>query len=149
MNTITITLRGDDAEPILRHAAERAARYGAYCDHITRKCYRLPSGDGSSKPLAERRKGWQEKFVQAKRMVEAFGVEYEQTTEPETMTVDYPWIGGTTKIVDVGPLGKVGVRSGSHADFKHPMPTWRGSVHDEACRQAADRVVRHWLASIA
>jgi hypothetical protein len=148
MQTIAITLRADDAEPILRSHAERAARYGAYCDFITRGCLRWPSGRGRS--LDEHKKDWREEFLKSKRMVEAFGVDYEPTSEPETLTVDYRYIGGKVKVVDLGfELGKVGMRTGSVPDYKHPLPAWSGGIHEEACRQAAERVVRRWRAGLA
>jgi hypothetical protein len=92
MEQVTITLRTEDAEPVLRLQAEKAARYGAYSDYITRKCYRMPSYSGHG-----------------------------------------PFVHATLFCVP----------------HKRPMPSWRGSVHEEACRQAADRVVRRWKAAHA
>jgi hypothetical protein len=145
--TIMLELRPDDAEPYLREAAEEAAKLGAWVDYLTRKCGNLPCGFDV---LDERKKEWRMKFLRAKRIVEAFGVEYEQTSEEETMTVDYPTVGTKYKIVNLGPpLGRVRMGSGGSPDFKHPYPSYRSGVHAEACRQAALRVVRRWRETIA
>ena len=82
-------------------------------------------------------------------MVEAFGVEYEPTSQDETLTVDYRYVGGTTKVKNFPGIGPVGWSTGSKPDYDHPYPSYRGEVHSEACRQAADRVVRRWRETLA
>lgn len=148
MKTITLELKPDDAEPILRQAAFEAAKYSALCDYVTKRTYNSPWRSGQT--FEETRKRWDELFRKAKRMVEAFGVEYQQTSEEETLTVAFDTAGGTTKVVDLGgAVGKVGWRSGGELDFKHPKPSYRGGVHEEACRQAAERTVRTWRAGLS
>lgn len=144
---INLTLQADDAEPFLRESAKAAAKFGAWCDHIgSRTCGRPSWGDMS---LVDAKKEWMAKFLRAKRIVESFGVDYEQTSEEKTLTVGYRYVGGKTKIVDLGPgLGKVRMNSGSQPDYKNPYPEYRRAVHEEACRQAADRVVRRWRAAL-
>jgi hypothetical protein len=71
--------------------------------------------------LAEEKKEWLARFLAAKRIVEAFGVEYEPTSEAETMTVHFPM----------------------------KSQKYRHGIHAEACRQAAKRVVRTWRATAA
>lgn len=140
---ITITVRMDDVEPVLREAARDAAMYGALCDYMTKRTGNRPTGYGEL--LEDARKRWQAKFLRAKRIVEAFGVEYEPTSEQETLTVDFPWVGGKRKLV-ANLFYEV---SGQTQDFKRPFPSYRREVHQEACRQAADRVVRRWQAQQA
>jgi hypothetical protein len=147
MKTITIELRPEDAEPILRQAAYEAALYGGRWDYINRRTYNYP-GSGS---LEDLRAGWKERFLKGKRMVEAFGIEYEQTSEEEAMTISYPYTKNEkVKIVNLGPpLGSVRVRSGGETDWKKPTPTYRGGVHETAAHAAADRVVQKWKAAMA
>jgi hypothetical protein len=145
MSEITLTLRADDAEPILREAAIDAAKFSAFLDTITRRTGNSPCNSGET--LEAARKRWQKRFLRAKRIVESFGVEYQPTSEQETLTVAYPYVGGTTKLMDVGGI-KFGMRSGSKPDYDHPYPHYRGEVHAEACRHAGDRVVRTWRATI-
>lgn len=145
MNNVALTLRADDAEPFLRKAAEDAAKFGAWCDYITKKTGGNPKSTSESTDDAKKR--WLQKFLAAKRIVEAFGVEYEQTSEEETMTINYNYVGGKTKVMDVGGI-KFGMRTGSQPDYKNPYPYYRGDVHAEACRQAAIRVVRAWRANL-
>lgn len=139
MKTITLELRPEDAEPILRQAADDAAKYSALCDHITSKTWNAPGPH----PLADAKKEWLARFLKAKRIVEAFGVEYEQTSEPETLTVHYDYIGGKRTIMNLPTIGPVGVTRGSVPDYKNPRPAY-ASWHSEACRHAAERVVRRW-----
>lgn len=137
---ITLALRADDAEAYLRQAAEDAAKFGAWVDYIGPRTWHGPRwGD-----RAAAKKEWQALFLKAKRIVEAFGVEYEQTSEEETLTVDFPHVGGKTKVVG----GLLRVTTGSAPDYKDPRPAYRRGVHEEACRQAADRVVRRWRAML-
>lgn len=143
MNTkVSLTLLADDVEPFLRQAAEEAAKYSAWCDHITIKTRNSPSWGRMRLPDAK--KEWNAKFLRAKRIVESFGVEYEPTTEAETLTVAYDHIGGKREIMKVPGIGNVGWVTGSQPDYKHPHPSFYGGIHAEACRQAADRVVRRW-----
>ena len=146
--TITLELRPEDAEPILRKAAQDAAKWGALLDYATRKTGNLRDR-GYGESYEDARKRWQQSFIKAKRMVEAFGVEYEQTSEAEALTVDYRLVGGKVKVLNLsGSVGKVGVRTGGEFDYKHPYPAFRGEVHSQACYAAADRVVRKWRALI-
>jgi hypothetical protein len=140
---ITLVMRAEDAEPILRKQAEEAAKFGALLDYATRKTYGVRE-QGVGESFDEARKRWHLRFAKAKRMVEAFGVEYEPTSEGEALTVDYRWVGGTRKIMNLPGIGPVGHISGSQPDYKNPLPAFRGEVHTEACRAAADRVVRRW-----
>lgn len=146
--TITIELRLEDAEPILRHAAREAAEFGSLLDYVTRKTgNRRHQGHGES--YEDARKRWHQRFVKGKRMVESFEVEYEQVSEGETLTVDYQWVGGTRKIMKIPGIGPVGVTSGSEPDYNHPFPSCRGEIHAEACRRAAERVVCRWRAALS
>lgn len=122
--TVTLSLLAEDAEPILRAAAYRAAYHSALLDHMTARTVDCP-GPGD---FREARKAWNAQFFAAKRIVEAFGVEYEQTSEAETLTVYY----------DLKP-GKV-----AQPDYSKAYPRHAREVHNEACRQAAARVVRKW-----
>jgi hypothetical protein len=141
MKTITLQIRQDDAEPILRQAAMDAAKFGAWLDYITRKTVNQPSAWGNT--FEDRRKEWQEHFLKAKRMVEAFGLEVEPTSEGETLEVYIPMKNEKRKLKVIAGLAFNEV-SGGEPDYAHPLPSWRRSVHEEACRQAADRVVRRW-----
>lgn len=133
---ITITLDASDLEPILRKAAHEAALYGGWVDHVTRRTYNPPQ-DLKWQPE------WKQKYLRAKRIVEAFGVEHEATSEQETLTVHYPHVGG--KKINRGFFVEI---VGSAPDYKNPIPEyWRG-VHANACEAAADRVVRRWRESI-
>jgi hypothetical protein len=139
---IMLLLRPDDAEPILREAAEMAAKFSAWCDYMTDRVWSNPKASNETTAAAKVR--WQKKFLRAKRIVEAFGVEYEQTTEAEAMTIEYRYIGEKRKSIG----GLMTYTSGGKPDYKNPEPAYRREVHAEACRQAADRVVRRWLATI-
>jgi hypothetical protein len=142
---IDLTLLDDDAAPILREAAEDAAKFGAWLDYITRKTWQAPSNTGER--LDDARKRWQARFLRAKRIVEAFGIEYEATSEQETMTVTYRSVGGTRTRKVIGRLA-FNVINGSRLDYDHPEPCYRSEVHAEACRQAAKRVVHRWRAAL-
>lgn len=147
MKTINITLRTDDAEQILRAAALDAARFSAWVDYVTPKTHEAPfASNGQTR--AEQKARWKERFLKAKRMVEAFGVEYEMTSEEETLTVTYRWIGGKAIRRTVGNLAFNEI-VGSKPDYANPEPCYRRNVHEEACRAAADRVVRRWRAGLA
>lgn len=136
--TINITLRADDAEPILRQAAYDAAKFGALCDHMTAKTHDAPTITGET--IADARRRWSALFLRAKRIVEAFGTEYEPTSEQETLTLWFDYIGGKTRTTEMG----FRVTEGSQPDYKHPRPAYRREVHTHACHAAADRVVRAW-----
>jgi len=139
MQSITLELRTEDAEPILREAAELAARYGAWLDYVTPRTWNFSLGVND-----EVRKRWHEKFTRAKRIVEAFGIDHEATSEEETLTVSYPMKNEKReRRIGVAGLAYVSV-SGGEPDYKKPRPSYRRGVHDEACRQAAERVVRRW-----
>lgn len=146
-NAIMLALRPEDAEPILREAAREAAEFGGLLDHVTRRVERKPyRGHGEAYEVT--RKNWQARFAKAKRMVEAFGVDVESTSEAETVTVDYPYEGGKRKPMDVAGV-RFNYVTGSQPNYKKPYPVhWRG-VHAEAAIQAADRVVRRWRQTIA
>lgn len=141
MKNITLTIRADDAEPILLKAAEDAAKYGAWCDHITIRTYNAPRWRGMK--LADAKKEWMAKFLQAKRIVESFGIEYEQTSEPETLTIYIPTKVLKSHIVEIAGLRMRHVDK-SVPDPKNAVPEYRSDVHAEACRQAAKRAVRKW-----
>jgi hypothetical protein len=138
---VTITLRADDAEPLLRKAAYEAAKFGSWCDYITRRTYNPPSNPSTA------RAGWQESFLRAKRTVEGFGIQYEMVSEEETLSVHIPdkvlkshlttIAGMTFRHIDKSVL-----------DPKRMMPSYRGEVHSQACHAAADRVVRAWRQSL-
>lgn len=141
MKTITIELQTEDAEPILREAAKDAARWGSLADNITRNTYDYPRGH--SERFDDARERYRTKFIKAKRVVEAFGVEVDQPSEGETMTVYEP------DIVTKSHLVKVAGVTFRHIDASKPnpkgrMPSYRRGVHEEACRQAAERVVKRW-----
>lgn len=142
MKTITLELRPEDAEPILRENAMLAAKYGAWLDFITRKTVESPKPSGT--PFDQWRKNIQSRFWRAKRIVESFGVEYEPTSEGETLTV---WMG--TKILKshiVEPIKGFPMRfiDKSEDDPSDLRPQYREEVHTEACRQAANRAIRKW-----
>ena len=139
---VTVTLRIDDAEPFLRKAAFEAAKFGALCDYMTKRTANcVERGFGES--FDDARARWSERFRAAKRIVETFGVEYEQTSEQETLTVGYPLEGG--KVKRVGGFDFV---EGSKLNYNKPHPEYRREVHTHACYAAADRVVRKWRESV-
>lgn len=146
MKNTTLTLPIEDAEPILRKAAYEAARFGGFLDYIGRKTYLPrgmpgPHGDGYDAS----RQIWQARFLKAKRMVEAFGVEYEQTTEPEALGTTYPyWKNEKVRRRHVPGIGMMIHREGGEPDMKRPVTTYQGNIHDDACEAAAERVVRRW-----
>lgn len=144
---IKLTLRSDDAEPILRKAAYEAARNGALSDHMTLKTHDAPTGFNES--FIHARARWLADFLSAKRIVEAFGVEYEQTSEPETLTVWHDYVGGKRKVRNLPGIGPVATVTGSQPDYRHPRPAYRREVHSHACHAAAERVVRAWRQSLA
>jgi len=140
--TVQIALLADDAEPILRRAAEDAAKYGAWLDYITRKTWDAPGRGAESREKVRRE--WSNSFRHAKRVVEAFGIEYEPTSESETIAIHYPhMVGGRFENV-----AGFRMRTGGETDYKRPEAIYRRSVHAEACRQAAKRVVRRWRAGV-
>ena len=140
--TVTIDLRVEDAEPILHEAAYEAAKFGAWLDHITRRTYNPPSA-----LTTENRARWQAKFLRAKRIVESFGVDYEPTSEEETLTVYIPMKNETRKLKTVAGFQFTEV-SGGEPDYAHPQPQYRRGVHEQACLEAAKRVVRAWRATL-
>jgi hypothetical protein len=137
---VTLTLRADDAEPILREAAREAASYSALCDHMTKRTVGLPC---HVKNIDERKKEWQAAFLRAKRIVESFGVEYDATSEAETLGVYIPDKVLKSHIVRVAGVAFRRVDK-SVPDPKNAMPLFRGAVHSEACKAAAARVVGRW-----
>lgn len=136
--TITLELRMEDAEPILREAAYEAAKYGAWCDYITPRTYNPPV-----RVTPEARAGWATRFLRAKRIVESFGVEYEPTSESETLTVHIPDKVLKSHLVKIAGMTFRHVDE-SVSDPKRAMPEHRREVHSQACHAAADRVVRAW-----
>lgn len=144
---IALTLHADDVESFLRQAADDAARYSALVDHMTPRTYQSPWRSGV--PFEAQHKEWNARFLRAKRIVEAFGVEYEMTSEAETLTVHIPMKGQKRKMHTVAGLARFATLSGGVPDLKHPLPCYFGGVHAEACRQAADRTVRKWRAMLA
>ena len=137
-NKIALMLLPDDAEPILRKNAYAAAKYGAFLDYITLKTYNAPN-----RPDAEARKRWQASFLSAKRIVEAFGIEYELTSEQETLTLHFPYVGRKRKLKNVAGMAFYTV-TGGKPDYAHPQPSYRHEVHSAACIAAANRVVKAW-----
>lgn len=146
MQTINLTISADDAEPILRAAAMDAARYGSWCDYITAKTYCAPWAS-NGRTRIEQRADWNARFLKAKRMVEAFGVDYEMVGEAETLTVHIPMKNEKRKPRVIAGMKFVEV-SGGEPDFRNPQPCYRSDVHEEACKQAAARVVRAWRAGL-
>jgi hypothetical protein len=142
MKTVSVALPIEAAERILREAAKDAAYYGALVDHVTRAAGNRP-GSLKGKTFDDARAEWRRDYLEAKRLVEAFGVEVEQTSEAETIGVGY----GTKP--KLGPNGRprklvLGMFREVETDFDKRHPEYRREVHAEACRQAAARVVRAW-----
>lgn len=140
MKTITLELRSADAEPILRKAAFDAAKFGAFVDHFTRRMAYAPHGPGT---FDEKRKEWQASFLAAKRMVEAFGLSHEQTSEEETLGVYIPDKVLKSHVKTVGAFAFRHIDK-SVPDPKNAMPSYKSGIHSDACRAAAERVVRRW-----
>lgn len=138
--TVRLELMPEDAEPILRKAAYDAARYGAYVDHLTRRTHNPPSRNGRS--FDECRAEYSDRFRRAKRIINAFGVEHEVTSEAETLTVEYPMKNQKKVARRIPGIGVVNEISGGTPDFKKPIPSYRRGVHEDACQAAADRVIR-------
>lgn len=142
MSTVTLSLRVEDAKPILRKAAYEAALYGGHADHIPRRSWGRPGPTGET--FDDFRKRCAGRFVEAKRIVEAFGVEVELTTEPEAMTIHYPHRkGGKYKKHNVAGF-VMRERIGGETDWSKPEPMYRSEVHRYASEAAADRVIRAW-----
>jgi hypothetical protein len=141
MKTITLQLRPDDAEPLLAAAARDAAQFGAWCDYIDQRTVNAP-GSGWQNLAADKKK-WLAEFLRAKRIVEAFGVEYEPVSEAETLTVYIPMKNEKRKLIDVAGF-KYTRCTGGEPDYKHPQPSYRRGIHGEACGHAAARVVARW-----
>jgi hypothetical protein len=146
MKTVTVTLTLDDAEPILLRAAEDAAKFGGWLDYVTRRTYNAPTGHGETLDAA--RKRWQPRYAAARRVVRAFGIDPEETSEEEALTITHPYKGGKRVPVNVGGLIHYTRIEGSQPDYNDPMPCYRSDVHAEACRQAAKRTVRLWRATV-
>lgn len=144
---VTPALLADDAEPILREAAVEAAKFGSLCDYITRKTYNVRYV-GHGETIDDARKRWTAKYLRAKRIVEAFGVAVDQPSEGETLTVHVPNKNEKRTRVKVGGLLQYTRVEGGVPDYKNAMPEQRRDVWEEACRQAADRVVRRWRATL-
>lgn len=140
---ITLRLRPEDAEPILEQAARDAAYYGGWLDHVTRRTWNSPKGMSGTFEQAQMR--WRKKYLAAKRIVEAFGVEIETTSEEETLTVIFSQVGGKKKLLRIAGMAFNEV-TGSRPDYSDPRPYYRWAVHSEAAWQAASRVVRKWKA---
>jgi hypothetical protein len=138
--TINLVMRADDAEPILWDAARQAAKYGAWADYITRRTVNPPQD-------LRHRGEWQEKFLQAKRLVEAFGVEYERVSEEETLGVYIPHKVLKSHLVKVAGMTMRHVDK-SVPDPKNAMPQYSSGICSEACKAAADRVVRAWRSTL-
>lgn len=141
--TITLELRTEDAEPILREAAHKAALNGGRWLYVTRQTYHGPWNGTEGFNATSRR--WHQRYLEAERLVEAFGVEAEVPSEGETLTAHWP-----EKVLRSHPVKVAGITwrhiDESVPDPKREAPAYRGGVHEEACRQAAERVVRRWRA---
>jgi hypothetical protein len=124
--TITLTLRVEDAEPILAEAAYEAAKFGSLLDYVPRKCWNSPRRSGVRVTHEQQNEDWRARFLRAKRIVESFGLEYEQPSEAETIDMLY-----------------------DECDEKKLVPRYRGEVHREAAKAAAGRVVRRWKERLA
>jgi hypothetical protein len=147
--TITLELRLEDAEPILRKAAYDAALYGGRWLHITRRCVNRP-GSISDATFDATAAEWQRQYLAAERMVEAFGIEPETTSEGETLTVYVPDIVLKSHVVQMAGMAFRHIdKSKPDANRKNWRPEYRRGVHEEAARQAAERVVRRWRDAIA
>lgn len=141
---VSISLAPADAEVILQQYAETAARYGSLGDYITRKTVDAPGSIYlSAKHYDEAKREWHEKFLRAKRIVEAFGVECQYPTEAETLGVYIPSKVLKSHLVKVAGMTFEHVDK-SAPDPKNSRPRYKGRVHAEACRAAADRVVANW-----
>lgn len=143
--TVMLALRADDAEPVLWQAAKDAAYYGALVDFIDRRAVNSPWHMESGESLEYRRKAWQQRFLRAKRTVESFGVDYEQTTEAETLGTYIPHKTLKSHLVEVGGLTFRQIDK-SVPDHKNARPRYLGEPHRKACNAAADRVVARWVA---
>jgi hypothetical protein len=143
---ITLLLQADDAEPILRQAAFEAAKFGAFCDYFTRKTVYMPPFV-THNTYDDERKEWLTKFLAAKRIVEAFGMEVEPTSEQETLTVYVPDRVIKSHLVDIGGM-KFRHIDKSIPDTKRTVPSYRKDVHTQACHAAAERVIRAWRQSL-
>jgi hypothetical protein len=134
------------AEPILRDAAYRYARYSALLD-LPSTMHNLPTGHGQR--YEDARAVWLAGFKEARTLCLAFGVlDPENTSDEEREYITFPhWVGGRRKIISVPGLGKFSRHSGGKPDLKRPVRTYRGGIHTEACHAAADRTVKAWRAS--
>lgn len=139
--TVTIELPVEEAESILRSHAGIAARFGAYLDYITRRTYQMPGPEYTA--FDDRRKIWNEKYLGSLRVVRAFGIEPERTSEEETLTVHIPMKNEKRKLRVIAGM-QFNEVSGGEPDYKHPIPEHRVRVHLEACIAAAERTVRKW-----
>lgn len=118
MDLVQISLRKEDAAYVLHGAAFDAAKYGALCDYMASNVSDIPSDAlmlGAS--LVEVKKEWTGRFLRAKRITEAFGVDYAPVTEDAT----------------VSPLSKP-------APGMKPRRCYREREHLAACEAAATRV---------
>lgn len=146
--TITLELRPEDAEPILRKSAYEAALYGGRWLHITRRCVNRP-GTLSDATFEANAAEWHRQYLAAERMVEAFGVEAETTSEGETLTVYVPDIVLKSHVVQMAGMAFRRIdKSKPDTNRKNWRPEYRRGVHEEAARQAAERVVRRWLETV-
>lgn len=145
MKEVTVKLPIDYAEKVLRDAAYKAAYFGSLLDYMTRRTKQRP---GPGYTLDEGRIAWKEGYLSAKRVVQAFGVEYEPVSEQETLTVTYEYKGGKTKRVMIAGLLKFNHTEGGRLDYDNPIPCYRGEVHREACEHAAASVVKSWKGMI-
>jgi len=136
MEGVTITLHVDDAEALLREAAYEAAKFGALCDYATRRTSTVPRKFKESLDHAMAR--WRKRFIRGKRVVEAFGLKYERTSEEETMTMH--------AALKLGYASGIADKRGLPASaYQKPRQQYRGSIHDE---QAAERVVKMWRSKL-
>jgi hypothetical protein len=139
MQVVTVTIPVDDAERVLREAAKKAAQYGALVDYVTRRTGGSVPWCGHRMRFEDARAEWKRRFLKAKATVECFGVEYEPTSEGETLTVGFEH--KTKAMRNIAGMTFREVED----DFTKPRPEYRGGVHDAACEAAAERVVRQWL----
>ncbi len=142
---VTLELRVEDAEPILRKDAYEAAKYSAWLDHITKRTVSSPCS--TSRDFDADRKDWNLKFLSNKRLVESFGIDYEILSEQEVLGVYIPEKVLKSRIVKLAGFSIREVQK-SEPDPANAQPRYQSSICLEACKQAADRVVRNWQATL-
>lgn len=145
MQAITLSLRAEDAEPILRKEAYDAAKYGSMVDHIPRKCWNHPKGYGVDHD--KQKAIWSERFLRSKRIVESFGIDYEPVSEAETITLRYEEIKRTKARRNIAGMTFREIETVGYNSKKFEAH-YISEYHSQACQAAADRAVRRWRESL-